>query len=404
MQLHIKKRGVLFQGLFLVLILGGSVLLNGCGPIPFDIVQKVIIQPQDDSGSSPDQPSLIRKPLPQQQEVEQKGSSSNGGNGASSGSPPPEAPVLTTPTVPSVNSENEPDSRYSWPGVPSSASLPDPALSGTEGPAPTAVNRQPQVQPPPRAPPPLTVSGTSGTTSPTTTTPSTEPTMAVSTYDNYPITSSKVSPSNPDVGELFEVTINAEDVEGLRLLSWQSSKPLSAGSSGSFNCSGQKKCSHTWMLSALESGTQQLTLSVTDTSTRSPWSIPIELNVYPARTTTSYPTSPSYQNTGTTSPSTSTYTPGSAGSISRTSNTTSGTTTGTTTGTTSGTTSTSQTGSTSTSPGSCSTRYDCRTGQICRSGRCVDVECTSSSQCGTCQRCSDYQCRSCGYGPYGCYC
>ncbi|HLC79546.1 MAG TPA: hypothetical protein VJG83_03890 [archaeon] len=52
----------------------------------------------------------------------------------------------------------------------------------------------------------------------------------------------------------------------------------------------------------------------------------------------------------------------------------------------------------------CSTNSDCGYKQVCEFGECVSVECTNSAQCGTCQRCSDNMCRSCGYGPYGCYC
>jgi hypothetical protein len=58
----------------------------------------------------------------------------------------------------------------------------------------------------------------------------------------------------------------------------------------------------------------------------------------------------------------------------------------------------------STSTSECSSDSSCGYRQICRDGKCVTVQCTSDSQCGSCSRCSSNVCRSCGYGPYGCYC
>lgn len=52
----------------------------------------------------------------------------------------------------------------------------------------------------------------------------------------------------------------------------------------------------------------------------------------------------------------------------------------------------------------CTFNSSCPSRHVCRSGRCVRVECTSSSHCGSCSRCSDNVCRACGSGPYGCYC
>ena len=59
-------------------------------------------------------------------------------------------------------------------------------------------------------------------------------------------------------------------------------------------------------------------------------------------------------------------------------------------------------GSTSTSE--CTSDSSCSSRQVCRDGRCVSVQCTSDSHCGSCSRCSSNVCRSCGSGPYGCYC
>ena len=52
----------------------------------------------------------------------------------------------------------------------------------------------------------------------------------------------------------------------------------------------------------------------------------------------------------------------------------------------------------------CSSNSGCGYKQICTGGKCVDVDCTTDSQCSGCKRCSSNSCVSCGHGPYGCYC
>jgi len=52
----------------------------------------------------------------------------------------------------------------------------------------------------------------------------------------------------------------------------------------------------------------------------------------------------------------------------------------------------------------CSSNSDCGYKQKCKSGLCVTVDCTTDSHCSGCRRCSGNSCVSCGSGPYGCYC
>ena len=52
----------------------------------------------------------------------------------------------------------------------------------------------------------------------------------------------------------------------------------------------------------------------------------------------------------------------------------------------------------------CRINDDCPFRYICKSGDCVQVDCTSDAHCAGCYRCSDHVCRYCGEGPYGCYC
>ncbi|GEM_PF-275196 len=186
----------------------------------------------------------------------------------------------------------------------------------------------------------------------------------VTPFDIPPlISSSGVTPSNPSAGENFTVDIKAQDDMGIKQFSWESSKKLNLGQSGSFDCSLQKTCSTEWKFSALEEGEQKVTVYVTDSSGQQSKS-DFNINVGPPR--------PIKSTTPTASPI----------------NTTSPNARPTTTATASG----------------CSSNSDCGYKQRCSAGNCIDVQCTTDSQCSGCKRCSSYSCVSCGSGPYGCYC
>ncbi len=184
--------------------------------------------------------------------------------------------------------------------------------------------------------------------------------LIVQEFDGAPlISSSSLNPSNPGVGETFTLSVTAQDDKGIKQFSWESSPTLSQGQTGSFDCNLQKTCSTKWEFSATTEGPNKITVYAIDSSgqkTKNDFS----LNIGPAR-----PIKSAIPTSSLTSPSP-TATP--------------------------------------TAASGCSSNSDCGYKQRCAAGNCIDVQCTTDSQCSGCKRCSDYSCRSCGYGPYGCTC
>ena len=191
--------------------------------------------------------------------------------------------------------------------------------------------------------------------------------------NNPPLIRERSIISNTSAGDQFPVSFTAEDSEGIRELTWQSSKPFSTGSNGSFNCNSEKVCSITWQLVAIEEGPQQVTITVIDSAGEQN-SVSMDIDVRPARMrAVESSVNESNQTTS---------------SISESANA-------------------SQSGNTSqsnVSDASCNSNSDCGYKERCTSGVCEEVECTTDSQCSGCRRCSYNSCVSCGRGPYGCYC
>ncbi len=193
----------------------------------------------------------------------------------------------------------------------------------------------------------------------------TSPSPTGTGFDSSPyISSSRLSPSNPGVNETFTLELTAQDDQGVRELTWTSTKPLLQGQTGYFDCNLQKTCTTKLELSALEQGEQKITVYAADSSGQKSPESPFNLNVGPLNTAKT--TTPTTSPTTTTSPSASP--------------------------------------TTSVSTSECSSNSDCGYKQRCSAGNCIDVECTTDSQCSGCKRCSYNSCVSCGKGPYGCYC
>ncbi len=178
-------------------------------------------------------------------------------------------------------------------------------------------------------------------------------------YDNYPTVSGSLTPSNPSLGDVFKLTIKSDDFEGIKKISWTSSKPLSGSSSDSFDCKLQKTCSYTWDFISSEEGANQFTVITIDSSGKE-GKFTLDLNVGPARLSTPS-ASPSPTVTAQSSPTTQ-------------------------------------------ASSGCNSNSDCGYKKICTGGVCQAVDCTSDSHCTGCKRCSSNRCVSCGSGPYGCYC
>ena len=77
-------------------------------------------------------------------------------------------------------------------------------------------------------------------------------------YNEPTVLSTMVDPTNPYVGELVEITISAEDPDGLDHLSWSSPSYFSDENTGLFDCSSRRTCSHTWQVIAEGEGSYQL--------------------------------------------------------------------------------------------------------------------------------------------------
>jgi hypothetical protein len=184
--------------------------------------------------------------------------------------------------------------------------------------------------------------------------------ISTQAYDNYPSISGSLSPSNPGLGDVFKLTIDSKDVEGIKQISWESIKPLSGSSSGSFECNLQKTCSNIWNLTAGEQGKYEIDVVVKDSSDKE-GKLALNLDVGPAVVRKSPSPTPTQSTQVSASPQ-------------------------------------------STATSGCTSNSDCGYKQKCSSGKCVDVQCTTDSQCTGCKRCSSNSCVSCGSGPYGCYC
>src|SRR3989344_2306133 len=72
-------------------------------------------------------------------------------------------------------------------------------------------------------------------------------------YSSPPlISSTSLNPSNPALGDVFELKITADDDKAIKEFRWTSTKPLSGSSSGTFDCNLQKTCSNTWKFTSTE--------------------------------------------------------------------------------------------------------------------------------------------------------
>ena len=230
-----------------------------------------------------------------------------------------------------------------------------------------------------------------------------------------------VSPNNPSLNDAFKISVVAEDESGISQLSWQSSKPLLEGESGSSECDNQPSCSNSWEFTALEEGQVQITVTAIDSSGEQSERV-LEASVGPARkkstsTSTDTPSTASFtcgnsiceggesylncendcetSKTVGTSPADGACEPGESVENAPKDCTTIDPNCG------NGVCDSDETRFTcyadcqeESSDDSCSGNSDCGYKQRCRSGKCQSVQCTTDSQCGYNKRCSDYVCRT----------
>src|SRR3989344_1681213 len=254
--------------------------------------------------------------------------------------------------------------------------------------------------------------------------------------DEYPSVTTNLRPSNPSVGEVFKLTISAEDDNGVEYLTWESSRKLSNFDQfDSFECGMRKSCSNTWDLSVNEEGKYEFIVSIVDSSGHEVNSI-LELNVQPFTGATGAVTNQSDQQEearpfftcgndvceggesyescsedcdltnivgtscgdGACEPGEdSDYCPRDCEVI----NPNCGNDVCDEGETRETCYADCESGS---SEVSCNSNQDCDDEQVCRDGACIDVDCRTSADCSGCRRCSYNSCVKCAQGPYGCSC
>jgi len=170
--------------------------------------------------------------------------------------------------------------------------------------------------------------------------------------------STSVSDTNPSLYEEFTLTISAENEKGIRGFIWESSKSFSNYDQTHISdCDLKKSCTKSWDLIPYEEGLYEITIVALDAQEKESYPMYVEVNVGPSRVVEEEvvvvePVEPEK----------------------------------------------------SVKDNSCNSNSDCGYKQKCKSGICKTVQCTTSSHCSGCRRCSDNRCVSCGKGPYGCYC
>ncbi|HIH42425.1 TPA: hypothetical protein HA246_02155 [Candidatus Woesearchaeota archaeon] len=274
---------------------------------------------------------------------------------------------------------------------------------------------------------------------------STPETITPQINDNFPTITTRVSPSNPNLGETVELTVSSEDDIGIKHLSFESAKAFVEGSTFKvFECNLQKTCTNTWKLIPAEEATYEILIVAVDSAGHSVTSN-VKLEVNPARKIVSkcgngfcnseeneqscpqdcyiaplfacanniceggesYESCPQDCGVsniiGTTrgdgacepgediknSPKDCTIiNPKCGNNICEANETTI-------------TCSADCEQESSVEEASCTSNAACGYKKACKGGKCVSVQCTSDSHCTGCKRCSSNRCVSCGYGSAG---
>ncbi len=196
--------------------------------------------------------------------------------------------------------------------------------------------------------------------------------------DHPYISGTTVGPSNPDRGQNFNITVSAKDTEGLQGIYWESNDTFATSpASTSFECNSQTSCNVTWTFVSSQDGLKTINVYAKDLGGQESFKTPLQITVQPHDAPVS--TGPVCGNGVCDLDETQISCSADCGTPSVDNSTTS-----------------TQTG--------CSYNSDC-TGyrQICSSGQCIDVECTTDSQCGSHKYCSYNSCLSCRRNKYGDY-
>ncbi len=200
------------------------------------------------------------------------------------------------------------------------------------------------------------------------------------------ISGTTVGPSNPDRGQRFNITVRAEDTEGLQGIYWESSDTFATyPESASFECNSQTTCNITWTFVSSQDGLKTINVYAMDLGGQNSSKTPLQITVQPrdARVSTGPVCGNDMCESGETSSSCSSDCPSTTSNTTNVGNDTASVETG------------------------CSYSSDCDGyRQICSSGQCIDVECKNNAHCGSHEYCSYNSCVRCRRdyetGAWGC--
>ncbi len=100
--------------------------------------------------------------------------------------------------------------------------------------------------------------------------------------NNYPTITTSTSPSNPNRGEPFTLTVTAEDDLGIQNLYWESTNSFATQpESTTHDCNAQKMCTVNWEFTASEDGPKTITVYARDLANLESAKVPMQINVQP---------------------------------------------------------------------------------------------------------------------------
>ena len=252
-----------------------------------------------------------------------------------------------------------------------------------------------------------------------------------------PSITTSVSPSNPDRGEPFNITVTARDDTSVQSIHWESTNTFAnQPDSTSFQCNSQQNCTVTWTFNATLDGLKTITIYARDSAGLQSSKTPTEITVQPfdARASSSpyraftcanaiceggesYQSCPqdcSVSNAIGASCGDGACEPGedlsncpadctsinpNCGNNICDSNETQSSCSADCYSASAG-------NGTTSSQNSCTSNSACGYKQICQAGQCTDVECTNDGQCGSHEYCSYNSCVRCrrnyNTGEYAC--
>ncbi|MDP3742266.1 MAG: hypothetical protein Q8R15_03060 [Candidatus Micrarchaeota archaeon] len=97
-----------------------------------------------------------------------------------------------------------------------------------------------------------------------------------------PTITTSASPSNPDRGEPFNITVTAQDDTGVQSIHWESTDTFARQpDSTTFQCNSQQSCTVTWTFNATVDGLKTITVYARDSAGLQSSRTPMEVTIQP---------------------------------------------------------------------------------------------------------------------------